>query len=380
MSRKTESSRTELLQRWQQYKPQPASPIYTEWCRRKIIIEDESHHPTGTYKARHGWKMGEHYLQNHFPNPFIYYLGSTGNAGMADFHYADLLNATLGESKIKVVCFYPEHYDRKLLGPDSFGRFTDGKKVREQMEKYASGKVISVDFKERYWFDDCNLGSTPCLDKMVELGVSVTRDNSLDITEGFKPTYTSLMEEYISQINSRFTTIPKTLMIIQFGAGILYNDCMAVAMNKWPQDYKRCSLDTFVSESVYGCFCRVPANSPWPIGFLAVSSGNKKTIADKIHDSSETWQFSTKDLLNIGRTFIKKSDLGYRDLIYHVEEQEILSAMSKFKELGIEAEPSGAAGMSIIPRLSEIVRREYDLVAVINTGNGIKECAGMVKR
>ena len=45
--------------------------------------------------------------------------------------------------------------------------------------------------------------------------------------------------------------------------------------------------------------------------------------------------------------------------------------MAQFKELGIEAEPSGAAGMAMMPRFNG----SYDLIAVINTGNGIKKCA-----
>lgn len=323
-----------LLKRWALLRPKETPVTFTEVEGKKVVIKDESKNLTSTYKSKHGWMMGLHYLTNHYPAPFTYYLGSTGNAGIADFAYADLLNNLLGEKKVQVVNFYPLHYDKKLLGPDSMGRFTDGKRFREKMERYESGKVIQVDFNKKYWLGE------PCIKEMARKGIIVTPDDSMDITEGFKPTYNQIMEELIEQIKKRYRQIPKTLMIIQFGAGMLYNDSKAVAKGS-------------------------------PIDLLAVSTGNKETIADKICDTSETWQESIKDLREEGFTKAKKNQTK----IYNVNEQEILYAMARFKELGIEAEPSGAAGMAIMPRLNKIIEQEYELIAIINTGNGIKGSA-----
>lgn len=328
------TSKKELIKIWNKLKPVQTPVIFTNINGQNIAIKDESKNETGTYKAKHGWMMGLDYITNHYPNPFVYYLGSTGNAGIADFAYADKLNELLGEKKVLVANFYPVHYDSKLLGPDSFGRFTDGKRFRKDMEKYSSGRLLQVDFKEKYWFGE------PCLKRMNEVGINVTPNNSLDITEGFKPTYSQVMKEFIKQIKGHFSYIPKTIAVIQYGAGMLYDDAKEISKEL-------------------------------PIDFVAVSTGNKETIADKICDSSETWQVSQKELVERGYTKARNSG----DRIYQVSEQEILLALSRFKELGIEAEPSGAAGLAIVPRLEQIVRENYDLIAVINTGNGIKKCS-----
>src|SRR3989344_2823863 len=101
-----EKIRIELIRRWENEKPKMTPVVFTELNGQKIVIKDESKNITGTYKAKHGWMMGLDYLKNHFPNKFVYFLGSTGNAGMADFAFADKLNLLLkeiaGEEKVIV--------------------------------------------------------------------------------------------------------------------------------------------------------------------------------------------------------------------------------------------------------------------------------------
>jgi threonine synthase len=104
-----------------------------------------------------------------------------------------------------------------------------------------------------------------------------------------------------------------------------------------------------------------------------VSTGNPDTIADKICDNTESWISSLEELRECGRTRAKK--IQGRPNIYHVHDYEIKYALTQFGELGIEAEPAGAAGMAILPRLEELGKRNHELIAVINTGNGIRKCA-----
>jgi hypothetical protein len=324
-------NKEKLLKEWNLNKPK--TPIvFISINNQDIIIKDESKNITNTYKARHGWMMGLHYLKNIFPNNFTYYIVSTGNAVMADFAYGDLLNKLINKKKITVVNFYPVHYDLKKLGPDSKGKYVFGKELKKKMQKYNCGKIISVDFNERYW------SGKACINKMKELKMNINKNNLLDITEGFKPTYKDIMEELIEQIRVKYPIFPKTLLVLQFGAGILYHDSKEV----------------------------INQNN-FPIDILAVSTGNINSIADKIVDCSETWQENIKTLREKGFTFSRK----YKDRIYHVEEQEIVTALNKFRELNIDAEPSGAVGFAILPRLNKITNKKYDLIAFINTGNGI---------
>ncbi len=342
--------RIDLLGKWEEKRPRKGPVIFTSLDGQKIAIKDESSEPTGTYKDWHGWMMGLDYLRNHFREKFIYDVVSTGNAGMSDLYFADQLNKMLGEEMVKVVVFYPKHYDKKILGPDSKSRKTDGKVFRKEMEKYG-GRVIRVDFDETVWDDIGDFNSafdsclTPCLAKMNEEGIPATPENSMDITEGFKPTYSQIMEDFGRQIIEQFGYFPKTLAIIQFGAGMLYDDSKEVA-----QRHK------------------------WPIDFLAVSTGDKDTIADKICDVSETWQESRADLLTHGYTFARNSG----DRIYQVSDQEIHWAMEQFDIRGLESGPSGASGFAGIQKARQITKKKYDLIATIGTGNEIGRYANLV--
>lgn len=334
-------SKESLIQQWLTQKPKETPIAFTKIKGKDVVIKDESQNITGTYKAKHGWMMGLDYLQNQYPNKFTYYLGSTGNAAMADFTYADKLNNLLGEEKVTIACFYPKHYDAKQLGPDSKRRNITGLDVRKKLESYRSGIVLQVDFEEKYWFDDFKNNYTPCLDLMHQQGFNVNRKNSKDITEGFNPTYKQVMNEFANQIKQQYGFIPNTLAIVQFGAGMLYDDTKLVIQE-----------------------------NNLPIDTLAVSTGNINTIADKICDSSESWQESLEDLTKKGQTIAKKSG----DRIYHLSEEEIRKGLQIYANLGIEAEPSGAASLGIIDRINEITKNEYELIAIINTGNGIQFC------
>ena len=147
---------------------------------------------------------------------------------------------------------------------------------------------------------------------------------------------------------SRGDFFPQTLLVTQFGAGMLYDDC-----KQYIQEQKL------------------------PIDILPVSTGNIDTIADKICDVSGRWQESAEALLEEGWTVSKATG----NKIYHVKDQEILLALQQYRspKINIEAEPSGASSLGIFPRLEEILGEEryqqYDLFAFINTGNGIKNTA-----
>lgn len=85
-----------------------------------------------------------------------------------------------------------------------------------------------------------------------------------------------------------------------------------------------------------------------------------------------------KDLNPSCTTAIKSGDR-----IHHVEDQEILYAMSRFRDnkgsIGggkiINSEPSGASAIAMIPRVVHEAKVKHDLIATINTGNGIERYA-----
>ena len=336
---KTEQCKDELLRKWHQIGPpspgsrfpEPQFPIkISSFAGKPLIIKDESNQRTGTYKDWHGWMMGKDYLQNHFPNPFFYYLASTGNAAVSDAVFSDELNKILGEELVTVVNFYPHQYSGKLLGPDSYGRFANSNEVR----KFLLGKIklLEVDYDEKVW------SGKNCLDRMLREGFAVTPENSRDITEGFNPTYSRVMKEFAVQIRQEYARIPKTLLVVQFGAGMLYYDCKSVIEDRG-----------------------------WPIDIIGCTAGNPETIADKVHDYAGLWLNGHDKLVEEGQAIARKDD----SLIHHVDDQSILRAMAHFGRIGIDAEPSGAAGLALFHKKPELVKG-YDLIAVINTGNGIK--------
>ena len=66
-----EQQRTELLMEWDKHRPHSDLKV-SSFSGKPLVIKDESSQRTGTYKDWHGWMLGKHYLQNHFPNPFSF--------------------------------------------------------------------------------------------------------------------------------------------------------------------------------------------------------------------------------------------------------------------------------------------------------------------
>lgn len=324
--------RAELLIKWGRLRPHSEVKV-SSFEGKSLIIKDESTQKTGTYKDWHGWMLGQHYIQNHFPNPFFYYLTSTGNAAVSDAVFAEELNGILGKEKVNVVNFYPLQYSGRLLGPDSFGRFANSDNVKEFLQTKL--KLLEVDYDKKIW------SGKNCLERMLEENLPVTLDNSREITEGFNPTYLVVMKEFAAQIEMQHGKIPRTLLVIQFGAGMLYYDCKSVI-------------------NAQGL----------PIDVIGCTAGNPETIADKVHDYSGLWIDGHDKLVENGSATARKDN----GLIHHVDDQNILRAMDYFKNHGIDSEPSGAAGLALLYKKPELVKN-YDLIAIINTGNGIKKFA-----
>jgi len=109
-----------------------------------------------------------------------------------------------------------------------------------------------------------------------------------------------------------------------------------------------------------------------PIEGIKLQTNHIKELFKDLEHALYIIDLTLKELRDGGKTTAKKIK---NTTIYQVEDPEIRAALERFREHGIEAEPSGAAGMAIVPRAQEIAERPYDLVAVINTGNGIKQCA-----
>ncbi len=349
-TRDIERQRRELFERWKKHYRSPITPVtFTTIDGKNVAIKDESQNSTDTYKEQHGSTMAEHYLQHAFPEEHTYYLVSTGNAAFSDFVYAERINKLVGEQKVRVINFWPKHYDTKLLGPDSHGRFTTGKRFRQRMEDFPSGRNEVVDFTEAFW------DTETCRKHLNKQGLNLTPENSTDITEGFNPTYEPVMKYYARQIQFNewieredlLRQFPKTLLVVQYGAGMLHDDCKKVIREQ-----------------------------QLPIDVLAVSTNRADTIADKMCDTSGRWQDHTEIVGKQGTSTARKTG----DIIYHVTDQEILFALQQMRAMkDMEAESTGAGGLAILPRLETIIGKErldkYDLLAFINTGNGIRETA-----
>jgi hypothetical protein len=59
--------------------------------------------------------------------------------------------------------------------------------------------------------------------------------------------------------------------------------------------------------------------------------------------------------------------------VHAIGEEEILAGLEMARSIGISAEPSGAVGLGVLPRLESLSARARPdaIVLVINTGNGI---------
>jgi threonine dehydratase len=304
---------------------------------KTLWMKDEVQNPTHTFKDRLAYEMirplFEEFLSGRIPSPVTFGSISYGNTAKAMGYYVRALNTIVGREVAKAVVFVPPSLEKKTFGPDTHGRTLPATSIIEDLKKDCT--IVPIDLtKKTYRSKD--------LEELAREYTACT-GSFVDITEGLdRPAYVNIIIEAIEQ---QLQQSPD-YVIVPFGAGILCNEII---------DYiKDHSLHTQV---------------------IAVSSGNPETIAVMLY--GPIW-VDTKSLLKKGWGWTRHEEHDRKGRtreqykVYHVSDDELRIAMKRLNKKGIYAEPSGASGFALLPRLSTIdpaFDPKKHSVLVINTGD-----------
>jgi threonine dehydratase len=315
----------------------PLIPVKNFFGVKSLWVKDEVQNPTHTFKDRLAYEMvrpmAEEFYSGVMPSPKTFASISYGNTAKSMGTYVSALNKLVGKRVAKAIAFIPPSLEKKTFGPDTEGRTMSAEHVVENLKKDCA--ILPIDLEKKIY------RSKDLENLAVEH--SAVFGEFIDITEGLdRPAYVNIIIEAIEQ---QLKYSPD-YMIVPFGAGILCNEII-----DYINDHK---LHTKV---------------------IPVSSGKPDTIAVMLY--GPIW-VDTKSLAKNkwGWTRHEETDKKGRKRepykVYHVEEEELLAAMKELKKRGLHAEPSGASGFAVLPRLSQI-EPTFDpkkhSVVVINTGD-----------
>jgi cysteine synthase/predicted transcriptional regulator len=315
-------------------------PKETIFGVKNLLIKDETKNPTHTFKDRLAYEMIRPLLEDvrrgTIPEPMTFGSISYGNTAKAMGYYVDALNTYAKKEIARAVAFVPPSLYKKTFGPDTEDSLVAANDVIKDLSKTCS--IVPIDLSKKIYTER----------DLEELA----RENNkvigqfVDITEGLnRPAYVNIIIETIEQ-QLRFSP---DYVIVPFGAGILCNEVI-----DYVNEHK---LKTKV---------------------IPVSSGDPDTIAIMLY--GPIW-VDTKTLLKDGKAFTRHEDIDRKGrkrdpyIVYHVTDQEITNSMQELKKNDMTAEPSGASGIALLPRLKSIdpmFDQEKHSVLVINTGNGLE--------
>lgn len=305
----------------------------------KILVKDESCHPTSTFKDRLGYKMIQPLVKaierGEKPPKTTFCSISYGNTALSMGYYCKKLNEAYGENVANSIVIVPPNLSNKILGPNTKGDYIKGSDLLDELRKYCH--CIEYNLDERV------LSSIDIID--IVKTHSDSFENIVDVTEGIDvPAYEPIISEVIE---NQVLDIPDYI-IVPFGAGILCNE-----------------VKDYVSKN--------KLNSK----VIPVSTGNPESIATMLYGPiwvDTTTLFNEGSALSRHNPIDKKGNLRSPYEVFHIDDYEILQAIPELKKHSISSEPSAIAGFAILNRLSYI-DSDFDpqkhSVLVINTGNGI---------
>ncbi len=290
-----------------------------------VYVKDESVHPSGTFKDR----LTSTAVDT-VPDRSVIATISYANTAVSLAHA--LSTRPSAQAKQLAGCvLVPEDLSSWTLGPSTSGATLAGDDLLRYLALYLEVVALPV--------------GGPVLDDVgVADLVRAAMPNVVhveNITEGLTtPCYRSIAEEAVAQLGRA-----PDVCVVPYGAGILCNEMV---------DYL----------------------TQWECDVVALSVARRDSLARMLY--GPVW-VSVADLAAAGWAYsrhrspdrtgaIRKS---YR--VHAVAEEEILAGLKMARSIGISAEPSGAVGLGVLPRLESLSARARPdaIVLVINTGNGI---------
>lgn len=294
---------------------------------QRLFLKDESVQTNGTFKDRLSRKAVES-----APAGTTFGVISYGNTAVSLARFVAQANEATNAGH-QVVVYLPLQFENWIFGPTTSHTTITGKQVLDELRHIAH--LIPFDSSTQIY------GDSDLIRLALEEGVET--NNFLNVTEGLAvPAYVDIIKEVIAQLGE-----PPDICIVPYGAGILCNEIKDHLQSTGIGEVIPLSVadPTSLAKMLYG-----------PI-WVNVEELQRKGRSNSRHHSPD-------------RTGAPRHSYP----VYLVTREEIESGMHIARKEGVSAEPSGAVGLGVLPRLHELyptLDRDKDLVVVINTGNGI---------
>lgn len=307
--------------------PTPLRRIRTVHGLSQVYVKDESVWPNGTFKDR----LSTLAVSRAGTEATTFVTLSYGNTAVSIARIAR--TQAVGGVEHSVVVVVPADFSHWRFGPSSLGTRICASDVLTQLRSLAI--VVPAELGAKI-LDDEALHQLA-----VEAGAPSSR--VLNITEGIDvPAYVGVIREAVEQLGR-----PPDVCIVPYGAGILCNEIRdyLAPLGRTTVVPLSVASSTSIARMLYG-----------PI-WVDTAALQRQGYAYSRHRSPD-------------RTGAPR--IPYR--VWRVDESDVLSGLAIARSEDLSTEPSGAAGLGVLHRLSGLVpnlRPESDLVLVVNTGNGI---------
>lgn len=303
----------------------PLKAIYDVHDTFDIFIKDESFNPTRTFKDRLAQRAVDRCTE-----PTLFASISYGNTAIS---FAEKCSKS---HLAAFLAFVPKGFDNWQFGPSSRGTSIRGIQIRRLLEIYGA-EVVEIDLSAKFYADED-------LHEIARRSGILGDRKFVNVTEGIdEQAYAPIAEEAILQIGG----IPD-ICVVQYGAGILCNEVIDV--------FNRNSMRTLI----------YPISTPDPQSIARMLYG--PIWVDCQHLALH--RYAKNGHSNPDRTGRSRDPY----LVYAVSEEQIMLGLEMARSHGLDAEPSGVAGLGFLDSES-IARHERERsrpsVLLINTGNGI---------
>ena len=312
-----------------------------------LFVKDESENPFGTFKDRLAFKLIKDVYDlisnasdsNQLKDALLHLIPKTfgvitlGNTSFPLGHYIYKINS-ISKSLIKreifqLISFTYHDKDNRLIGPDTYGNTCRGIDIINRLKDIGIVKRLNL---EAMFYDSTALEKIAREEDLV-IGDFQDITNGIEIGGKKYPAYQEIFAEIIEDLR-----YAPDYVVVPSGTGILYNE-----------------------------FCDYTIRNKLKTRIVGVTVTKPESIADKLYG------LYSQDIEKLKKDGFSITSYGKEHLMLCVSDEEIIKVLGELKGK-INAEPSGAAGFSVIKRLVNFYpsfKPGKDTLVIVNTGNGI---------
>lgn len=294
--------------------------VRLQWPGRgDILVKDESHCPTGTFKDRLGWRLVDLLTKEKRRGDLLISCITMGNTARSVA--VAVTERFKPQHRPKVLAIFPEGFSARTIGPDNAGHTMQGSDLFQWLDQRGA-HAVEHDLARGF------LSKNAIASIAEKVGIGFSRH--LDVSSGLieAPSYPPILEEALAEASDNIEVV-----VVPVGAGVLFEEIVEYIEQKH-----------------------------LPIRVIGVSSLQYGSIADKLYARySEYYDELVASNIASHRRYP-------RHQIVCEENGGIRKALQRIPR-SLRAEPSAAAAFSLLDN-TKLIPADAK-VLVVNTGDGI---------